>query len=445
MKTLVKRGFVIVATLMLLSTGVLAQAYLKDPKYGPDEEARKACATHISLYRENYNQRNFAMAKSSWLKVLEICPAASQNAYIHGARMMKTWIDEERNLTRKNQLIDSLMMLYDMRIEYFDRRGILLGQKGMDMVSLDPDRYAEAYNILKESISIEKDASESSVIFTYMAVTKTMFDNNKISPDEVIETYVELADYLDAQIKAKPDDDRLVQVKENVEALFTSTNVANCTNLPEIFGPRIESNPQDQELIKKTFALLSANRCDGTDFYRNVAVMLFKNEPTSMLAWDIAKIFSGLKDFTKSEEYYKHAIELETDPVRKSVFLVEYANIMFNEFKNPQQARSLALQAIAVNPNIGHAFILIGNIYASEKNCFTDEFQRKTVFWAAVDKFQRAKQVDPSLASDCDRLIDIYTQYFPQQSEIFFQDLQPNQRYTVGCWINEVTTVRARP
>ena len=46
-----------------------------------------------------------------------------------------------------------------------------------------------------------------------MNLTKTMYDNNKIDAEKVINTYSMLADYLDAQIKDKPDDQRTVQVK----------------------------------------------------------------------------------------------------------------------------------------------------------------------------------------------------------------------------------------
>jgi tetratricopeptide (TPR) repeat protein len=445
MKTLAKKRFVSLAVLMVLAMSTFAQAYLKDPKFGPDEAARKECATNLSLYGDNYNQRNFSAAKPYWQKVLQICPAARQNVYIHGVRMMKTWIEEERNPNRKAQLIDSLMMLYDLRIEHFDRRGILLGSKGMDLISYDGDRFEEAYKLLKESIEIEKDASESPVIFTYMVVTKTMYDNKKITAEAVIETYALLADYLDSQISARPDDTRLAQIKENVDEIFTSAGVADCDNLTQLFGPRINSNPTDLDLIKKTHTLLTRNRCQSTDFYRETTIKLFELEPTASIAYELARTFVALKNFSKVDEYYKRAIELEQESVRKSGYMVEYAGIIFNEFKNPQQARAIALQALAVNPNMGHALLLIGNIYASEKNCFTDEFQKKTVFWAAVDKFIRAKQVDPSLTGDCDKLIDLYVQYFPAQNDIFFQDLQTGQRYNVGCWINENTTVRARP
>jgi len=272
-----------------------------------------------------------------------------------------------------------------------------------------------------------------------------MYDNNKLSAEDVIETYALIADYLDLQQVSNPDDGRLLQVKENVDAIFSTANVADCESLQKIFEPRVDNNSNDIDLVKKVHNLLSANRCEQTDFYVKTAKALYALEPTSNRAYELARVYVAKRDYQNSEQYYKQAIELEENKEQKSRFLVEYAGVVFNEFGKPQQARSLALEAIENNPNIGHAYILIGNIYANEKNCFSDDFQKKTVYWAAVDKFIKAKQVDPSVASDCDRLIEVYSQYFPAQSDIFFHDLNPNQRYTVGCWINESTTVRARP
>lgn len=444
MKTILLRSLLPVAFLALTLSS-FGQAYLSDPKFGANEEERKECATNLSLYQEFYNQKNYNQAKSHWIQVLKLCPASRQNTYVHGVRMVKTWIEEERNPNRKKILLDSLMLLYDMRIEHFGNRGTLLGQKGIDLIQLDPDRFEEAYSYLKESVELEKVNSTSVVLFTYMNITKTMYDNKKLGAEAVIETYALLADYLDAQIQAKPDDQRTQQVKESIDAIFSSAGVADCDNLNALFGPRISANPSDMELVKKTFSLLSANRCESTEFYRNLNEMLFNDNPTSTRAYELAKIYVNMRDFKKAESFYNEAIKLEADSIRKSVYLFEYANIMNNEFRNPQQARVLALQAISENPNLGHAYMLIGNLYASEKNCGADDFEKKAVYWAAVDKFIRAKQVDPSLASDCDKLIDLYVQYFPAQQDIFFQDYTPGDRFTIKCWINETTTIRARP
>ena len=101
-------------------------------------------------------------------------------------------------------------------------------------------------------------------------------------------------------------------------------------------------------------------------------------------------------------------------------------------------------------PNQGRCYILIGCCYAAAKPYTEADYPaakaailNKTVFWAAVDQFNKAKQVDPSCASDADKLIAAYSKYYPTKEEIF--DLPGElggSTYIVGGWINEKTLCR---
>jgi hypothetical protein len=97
-----------------------------------------------------------------------------------------------------------------------------------------------------------------------------------------------------------------------------------------------------------------------------------------------------------------------------------------------------------LNPAWGDPYILIGDAYARSKNCFENEFEKTTIYWAAVDKFMKAKTVDPETEEKANERIDTYPKYFPDVETIFFYSLQEGDSYTVGCWINETTKVRSR-
>jgi hypothetical protein len=51
--------------------------------------------------------------------------------------------------------------------------------------------------------------------------------------------------------------------------------------------------------------------------------------------------------------------------------------------------------------------------------------------------------VDPALTEDADKRIKTYSVYFPPTEVLFFYNMNEGDSYTVGCWINETTTVRA--
>ncbi|MGE0077732.1 MAG: hypothetical protein AB7S48_07730 [Bacteroidales bacterium] len=444
MKTISKKGFL--ATLLaLVSISVMGQPQLEDPKYGADAEARKECLTQSSMYQEYYKQNNFKDAYKPWQKVLNICPKSSQNIYIRGVRILKAKIEEIADPSRKAALVDSLMFLYDKRIENFNKKGVNLGSKAQDLYTLAPERYEEAYKIAEEAVGITLSNSEPSVLFTYMTLIRVMYENKKIEADKVIELYSLISDYAEAQISKNPNDDKAKQAKDGIDAVFAQLGVADCNSIVSIFTPKYEATPTDIALCKKIKALmLSAKECVKQDLYLKVNISIYQAEPSADLAIEIAHLNIENKQPKEAEKYYNEAINLESDASKRANYFYELASVTFFELKNSSQAKALANKALEENPNLGKAYKLLGDMYASERNCGNDDFEKKTVYWAAVDKYAKAKQVDPDLEESMNSMISTYSQYFPSKEDIFFHDLKVGDSFNVGCWINERTTIRER-
>ena len=127
----------------------------------------------------------------------------------------------------------------------------------------------------------------------------------------------------------------------------------------------------------------------------------------------------------------------------------------FMNLKRYAEARKSALASITTLNGLnmtkgqGRCYILIGMIYAASQPYGEGmapakaAILNKTVYWVAVDKFVKAKTVDPSCADDANKLISTYSRYFPSKEERF--DL-PGEfgggTFCVGGWIGECTTVR---
>lgn len=444
MKTISKKGF-LAALLAFASVTAMGQAYLEDPRFGADVETRKECAKKTSMYQEYYKQNNFKDAYVPWQKVFTVCPKQSLNIYIRGARLVKYRIENTTDPAKRAVLIDSLMLVYDRRTENFDKKGIVLGLKAQDLYTLAPERYEEAFNFLQEGIGITKENTEPSALFTNMTIIKAMYDNKKIEADRVIELYSQTSDYVDNQIKQKPSDDKINQAKDGIDAIFAQMGVADCNNIVAIFTPKFEANPTDVNLCKKIRALMGTTKeCTKQPLYLKTSVSIYKAEPTADLAYDIAHLCIETNQAKEAEKYYNEAINLESDKTKRGNLFYELASLTFTELKSASQAKALANKALEENPNLGKAYKLIGDMYASERNCGSDDFEKKTVFWAAIDKYAKAKQVDPELEESMNSLIGTYSQYFPSKEDIFFHDLKVGDSYTIGCWINERTVVRER-
>lgn len=443
MKT--SRIIALIAVLMLQSAASsFGQKYLGDPKYGVDTATRKQCAQNNSIYSEYYKQKNYNDAYTAWAKVFEICPKLSKNIYIRGAKIVKFKIENTENAILRNNFLDTLMLLYDRRMEFYGDKPGVLGSKAQDLKQFAPERFEEAFKFSEEGINIAKEKADMSDIFTYMSLVNMMYQNQKMSAEKVIESYAMVSDFIDIQLAANPNDEKVMKGKESIDAIFAQMGVANCDNLVTLFTPRFDANPTDISLCKKICALMHANRCTDQPLYLHASVAVFNAEPSAKLAVDIAHLYRDVKGYKEMEKYLNQAIDLETDTLLKANYYYELALLTFSEFKKYPQARTLAYKAIELRPNFGEAYRLIGDMYASERACGSDDFEQKAVFWAAIDKYHKAKEVDPSLTESMNALIGSYSQYFPSKEDLFFHDLKAGDSYRVGCWINENTIVRER-
>ena len=104
-----RRYFGILFCVLLLTPTVKSQS-----KYGEDSVK---CVINLSLYREYYKQKNYDDAINPWRWVYNNCPASSGNIFKNGPALIKHLM--KKNPENKQAYIDTLMMIYDSRIQYF--------------------------------------------------------------------------------------------------------------------------------------------------------------------------------------------------------------------------------------------------------------------------------------------------------------------------------------
>ena len=308
----------------------------------------------------------------------------------------------------------------------------------------DPDIVEEAYGYLQESISILKNKSVLPVVATFMKSSIELFMYERITDIQAIENYALGTDILDYQLEQKPGDETILKVKEAADYMFIASGAPTCESLIEYFQPRWEEKKDDVNYLGKAVKFLSFLDCESEPFYALAAEAMYDKEPSAQAAYGLAKLFLVKEEFEKAITYYEEAIDREEDPSKKADYLYQLGFITNAHLKQPQKARTYALEAIRLKPDWGEPYILIGDAYAGSKDCFTDEFEKTTIYWAAVDQFSKAKSVDAAVAEKANERISTYKKYFPDIETIFFYSLKEGDNYKVGCWINETTKVRAR-
>jgi len=441
---------IILFTLFTVSLGFCItwaqSAKIEDnPKYGTDSTSRMNCANNLSTMSEFMKIDLLDHAFPSWQVVFNECPASSKNIYLYGIKIYRRRVAKQKDPAQKAIVLDSLMLIYDRRIEHFGQEALVVGRKGLDLLRYDNSQVQRAYEYLKGSADLGKGKTEDAVMLALLQTSNVLFKQDEMDGKDLIDNYLFSSEILNARIKAGKNVGRAETCLQNIEAIFANSGAADCETLVEIFTPKFEETPEDPEFLKKITSLLANQDCEDTELFARSSENLYKTEPSSQAAYNLAKLFYKKEDYEKSVEYYKEAINGDADAEQKAKYHYELGLILFSKYDDLTNARSNARKAIENKPGWGDPYILIGNLYASSSdNCGENDFEKITVFWAAVDKFKQAKSADPEASSEANELIAKYSAYFPNVEDAFFYGFENGQAYTVGCWINEKTTVRTR-
>jgi tetratricopeptide (TPR) repeat protein len=412
----------------------------------------KEFMSQYTLERQFYEQKDYKSALSHWRTLFKTYPKSSVNIYIHGINMYQSILDKTTDRVLKDHYIDTLMMVYDKRIKYFDQKGYNLGRQGTDYLkyelleneNLTDDQLKpimkKGYNYVEESTKLQGNDTEAPVLILLMQTSARLFGLNELPADKLLENYDLTTKIANANLAKDPNNANYLTAKDQIGQIFIASGAANCDVLTKMYTTKFNDISNNIDELKKMLALFDRQKCDDSPLYGKAAEKLYALEPSAQAAYNMARMFVKANEMDRASEYYNKAINLEKDPVTLSNDYLELAKVNLTKYL---EARNYSKKAIENNPNNGGAYMFLGDIYArNAKNYGKDDFENRFLYWVAVDYFQKARKADPSLDAEAKEKIALYSQYFPSKEDIFFNGLTVGQSITLGGWVGETTTVR---
>lgn len=434
-------------TMLLLSAGATTMVAQDD-----------ICIPNSSVSHEAVKAGNFKDAYGPWKIVLETCPLLRYYTYTDGFKLLKGLLkDTQRGSAEYNQYFNELMNLHDLRIKYipdFIAKGTKVpvtvydatGSKALDYIQYCPENLdvKKAYAWLTEAIDGEKQNVSSSVMFYFLDFSSRILKADETHKEQFIKDYLKDIEYADAAIAAttKPKTKAAYEaVRNNLDALFINSGAANCEALQGIYGPKVEANKENLEVLKEVVRVMSLMGCKDSDAYLDASFYAYKIEPSADAAIGCAAMCFKKGQIEESAKFFDEALSQETDNMKKADISYKAASVMAASRKL-SLAKSYILKAVSFNPQFGAPYILLANLYAGNTKWSDEPILNKCTFYVAVDKLQKAKSVDPSVTEEANKLIGTYSSYFPEAKDLFMLGYKSGDRLTVGGWINETTTIR---
>ena len=429
-----------------------------------DPVITEECIMNVSLFHESVKNKLYADAYEPWWEVYTTCPNANKSIYTDGAKIVEALFQAASDPAEKERLAKLAVEMQDKRIRFFGNdpkypKDYILGEKGLAYVDFYGEaKYTEARECLHQSVAAMGSKSKVMVLVKLVDVSYALYKQDPNGRAEQLIADYELASNAlgeQAADSSNKNAEIAAKQKDYVDNIFAISGAADCAKLDEIYAAVVRDNLNNLDMLQKIAKLYKRVRCTESDVYFAACEAAHKLQPTQESAAGCASMAAKKGDYEQAIEYYDQAIKLAmVEDAMEDVADYQYnaAFYCYNNLKKYPEARKYALGSIgtlsslSISKGQGRCYIIIGLCYAASHPYGSDAkgaILNKTVFWAAVDKFQKAKQVDPVVEVQAAELIRQYSKYFPTKEERF--DL-PNEfsgsTFYVGGWIGETTAIR---
>jgi len=483
MRVYFKKAALAVLSVAAFSPMVQIQAQNLSQKYGEDSVT---CVTNWSLYREVFKQNNFKDAYEPWKWVVENCPMSTMYIFVDGPTILDNLIANEKDSVKKEEYIQELFDLFYLRIKCYPvDEGSVLGRIGVYMMKYRQQTdYKNAFENMEKSIELEGQKSTPQVLDIYFKTAEIYMKRDGLKEEVMVDAYDKVTDVLDEMLdereiklekimheiyalqekldsgeitqddylatysdrakdsaKAATEFTQLRNVSNNMSIIFSK--YATCDILLSIYSKKFETSKDVRTLqqIVKFFAKDSV--CRNSDLFISAVEELYRQNPTARVAYNMANIKMNKKEYNEALSYLNQAVDMyekDADKINCYLWMAE----CYKQLNQHSTARETAYKVLKLTPNDGRAYIFVGNLYMIT-TCATEV--PGAAYWAAADKFAKAKAIDPDPArvAEAQQQLNVATARFPTRESFFNYGYNEGQSYRVDCWIGETTTIRPRP
>ncbi len=436
-------------TLKILTLGLIMTMSVLSAsaqKWGKTPEDSVNCATNTFLYREYYNGKQYLEAYEYWKECLKYCPANNKNLYIRGAIILKNKFNKATTKADRDSVIEELMRMYGLRIQYFGEAAEVTAMKASDLEQMGGnERLKDYYALYAEAMRLGAKDLKIAYIERFFDATVKYVTSGNADTTLIVDNNDLTSDALEALALNETDSAKratIYGVIAHVENRFSP--FASCEELVKIYTKKFEATPEDITLLKKITTILRKKKCMDTELFFAATEKLHALEPSASTAYLMAQMCYSKKRYSEASKYINDALDGAEEKDKYNMYILQ--GLCYTNTNSYGAARSAYNKAADMEPSKGEPYRLISQLYATGARAVSDGMGGRSAYWAAVDAARKAIAVDdsPENVEAANRLISSYSGHFPKQDEAFMLDLIDGNSYTVPGWIGVSTTIRTR-
>ena len=432
-----------------MSFSAMAQVNYDDPRYavwGENAEQRKSNMLANQFLKESVDNKDYKAAAGYLKQLLDQAPKGAQGIYTNGIKLYKTLINTAKTDEQRNMYIDSLLYVYDVRLQAFSNhsrygKDYILDRKAREYLTYKPEDREGVRKIFTEAIAATEaktGKANQELVAIYFSNLCEDYKNNLVDATTVISEYDRFSPLFEG---AEGD---AAELKNQFDTAFGASGAAGCENLESLFSKKLAEKPEDVALLGQAVSLMSRASCNS-DFFFNTAEKFYSLKPSSETALFLAQGFQGRSEFDKAMKYLNEALAAETDNAERAKLYTRIGLISI-QTGDHSNAMNAAKEIKTLEPENGYAPYIMAQCYAATAN---GDFSAQAGYWAAYDTMNQAIELlgaEPAIQEAAKKMASAYRGSFPTKEECFFNEVSAGARYTVtkGFASGVSTTVRYR-
>ena len=420
------------------------------------------CMTNLSIYAEHAKVKNYDAAYEPWKMVYESCPDINKANFSYGEKILKYKIKNSSGAD-KDGFIQDLLELHENSAKYFNDKypvGVVNTKKALLLYENKMASKEELYNMLGEGFNNDKkNFKNPKALYLYFSSLVDLHGEGKKDLQEVFDVYDDVTEKVEEENKkltsviktllpkdslgtlTSKDQRRLKAATTNSKSygkIATSIDsklgaLADCGNLIPLYEKSFDDKKTDVNWVKRAVGRMFSKECTDDPLFSKMVKVQAELDPSADVYVYLGTLEAKNGDNKAAITDFNKAVELETDPYRKSNILYKIATIVRRNSKS--QARNYAQKAINANPANGKAYLLIASLYQSSANaCGTSAFEKRAIYWRAAEMARKAGRVDPSLSGRASKAASSYAAKAPTK-EMIFSSGMAGKTISFNCWV----------
>ena len=256
--------FLLSAACTFFAVAAMAQQDFSGPQYakwGDTPEEREKNILNSNFLKESLDNKDYNAAAHYLKELLDKCPKASQNTFVRGITLYKNKIARAKSIAEKNTYTDSLMIVYDLRNEYFGDHPkygtpYILDRKAREYLMYKPADRKGIREAFRAAIEAGGDNTDPETVVAYFSNLCDDYRNtDEVMPDEIIAEYDRLLPFFENNPSG-------AELKNQLDAAFGLSGAASCENLEKLFSNKLAAAPDDEALAEELLRRLAASPAD---------------------------------------------------------------------------------------------------------------------------------------------------------------------------------------